>query len=86
MIIILAAFLAFSTPGFYIGLTWTSLSLAFFLIRSLKLQVLPHAEQYPAEGNKRRLYFLLMIALVQPFIMWWLTSTIAYGRWLGAFS
>ncbi|TPP61673.1 hypothetical protein FGIG_12133 [Fasciola gigantica] len=42
-------------------------------IRTLKLKVLPHAEAYSSEGNKRRVYLLLMIALVQPFLIWWMS-------------
>ncbi|KAF6780336.1 hypothetical protein AHF37_00189 [Paragonimus kellicotti] len=73
MIVVLLAYILLDQSGYYFSLTYVSLALAFFLIRTLKLKVLPHAEAYPSEGNKRRVYLLLVIALVQPVIMWWLT-------------
>lgn len=80
MIVILISYVLLEQPGYYFGLVYVSLALAFFLIRTLKLKVLPHAEAYPSECNKRRVYFLLLIALVQPFIMWWLTHRIFPAR------
>ncbi|KAL7287540.1 hypothetical protein TKK_0018363 [Trichogramma kaykai] len=54
--------------------TSLSLSLAFFLIRSLKLRVIPEGNgSYSARGNKRRLYFILFVAGIQPVLMWWLS-------------
>ncbi|XP_063977697.1 protein YIF1B-A [Diachasmimorpha longicaudata] len=66
--------LIFRRFGYYIVLIYYSISLAFFLIRSLKLRVIPEGHtSYTATGNKRRLYFILFVASLQPFLMWWLS-------------
>jgi len=66
--------------GYYIGLLYCGFSLAFFMMRSLKWQVLAEvmssqdAYSQSAGGNKRRLYFLLCMACLQPALMWWLSA------------
>lgn len=66
--------LIFKRLGFYTILVYYSISLAFFLIRSLKLRVIPEGHSsYSAIGNKRRLYFILFVAGIQPVLMWWLS-------------
>ncbi|XP_050300216.1 protein YIF1B [Anthonomus grandis grandis] len=66
--------------GFYASLVYVNLALAFFLVRSMKVQVL--AEQGTKEhvyyggggqGHKRRLYFLLFVVGVQSVLSWWLS-------------
>ena len=47
--------------------------------RTLKVQILPHAEDYQNTGNKRRLYVLLALSFIQPVFMWWLTFTLVWG-------
>lgn len=60
--------------GYYIVIGYFSISLAFFLIRSLKLRVIPEGHStYTAVGNKRRLYFILFVAALQSVFMWWLS-------------
>lgn len=67
--------------GYYVCLVYSSFALAFFLIRSLKVQVLSESAQetsyYGSQpttpGHKRRLYFLLFMAGVQPLLSWWLS-------------
>ncbi|KAG5889049.1 hypothetical protein JTB14_000959 [Gonioctena quinquepunctata] len=65
--------------GYYSSLLYTNLALAFFLVRSLKVQVLTEAVQEtsyyggPQTTHKRRLYFLLFLAAVQPVLSWWLS-------------
>lgn len=71
----------FGRTGYFLGLGYFNLALAFFLVRSLKAQVLaesssPSQSYYgppPTSGNKRRLYFLLFVAVVQPILSWWLS-------------
>lgn len=74
--------LAGGRTGYYSCLIYTNLALAFFLVRSLKVQVLSetsvqetsyYGAQQPSTGHKRRLYFLLFVATVQPFLTWWLS-------------
>ncbi|KAJ8947296.1 hypothetical protein NQ318_014194 [Aromia moschata] len=68
--------------GYFACLIYANLALAFFLVRSLKVQVLTensvkdasyYRAQQPTTGHKRRLYFLLFVAAVQPFLSWWLS-------------
>ncbi|XP_023017984.1 yip1d-interacting factor 1 [Leptinotarsa decemlineata] len=67
--------------GYYSSLLYTNLALSFFLVRSLKVQVLTEAVQdtsyyggpQTTAGHKRRLYFLLFLAAVQPVLSWWLS-------------
>lgn len=77
--------LLFEKTGYYVGLIYFSLALSFFLVRTLKWQVLAEVTAVGPEtynpsvssttaGNKRRLYFLLFVAGIQPFIMWFLSS------------
>ncbi|XP_075222084.1 yip1d-interacting factor 1 [Lycorma delicatula] len=80
--------LIFLKTGYYFALAYSSLALAFFLMRTLKWQVLADIEsvQQPspasyapavdnrAIGHKRRLYFLVSVAGIQPLLMWWLSS------------
>lgn len=72
--IALAASLIFRKFGYYCVLLYFGICLAFFLVRSLKLRVIPEGHtSYTATGNKRRLYFILCLAGLQPFLMWWLS-------------
>lgn len=67
--------------GYYCCLIYSSLALAFFIVRSLKVAVLTESSQetsyygspQQATGHKRRLYFLLFVAGVQPLLSWWLS-------------
>ncbi|CAK9807627.1 Protein YIF1B-A [Anthophora plagiata] len=71
---ILAASLISRKFGYYAVWLYFSASLAFFLMRSLKLRVIPqNHSSYTASGNKRRLYFILFVASIQPALMWWLS-------------
>ncbi|XP_011695837.1 PREDICTED: protein YIF1B [Wasmannia auropunctata] len=65
--------LLFRKFGYYVMLLYFSASLAVFLMRSLKLRVIPQGHSYTASGNKRRLYFILSLAGMQPVLMWWLS-------------
>ncbi|XP_015440067.1 PREDICTED: protein YIF1B-A-like [Dufourea novaeangliae] len=66
--------LLFRKFGYYMALLYCSGSLAFFLMRSLKLRVIPQNDSsYTASGNKRRLYFILFVAGIQPVLMWCLS-------------
>ncbi|EFN82358.1 protein YIF1B [Harpegnathos saltator] len=70
----LLSLLLFQKFGYCATLLYFSVSLAFFLMRSLKLRVIPQGHSsYTASGNKRRLYFILFLAGIQPFLMWWLS-------------
>ncbi|XP_063231554.1 protein YIF1B-A isoform X3 [Bacillus rossius redtenbacheri] len=79
--------LVFHKTGYYLGLVYFSFSLSFFLLRTLKVHVLPEAsverhDPYSggsSAGGKRRFYFLLFIAAVQPVMMWWLSYHLTFA-------
>jgi hypothetical protein len=91
---ILLISLLFGKSGYYICLIYSSATLAFFLLRTLKVKVLSEpvqtaaAPQIPSGydsygqpihhfdhtlGRKRKLYFLFLVAGLQPVLSWWLT-------------
>ncbi|KAL0269526.1 UNVERIFIED_CONTAM: hypothetical protein PYX00_007229 [Menopon gallinae] len=68
--------------GYYLALIYFSISLSFFLIRTLKVKILPvnttPADPYSVQpqhvgGDKRRMYLLLFIVGVQPCLIWWMS-------------
>nr|XP_026486717.1 protein YIF1B [Vanessa tameamea] len=98
MIASLLAALLLGSMGYYCSLIYCSLALSFFLVKTLRLQLLagsqgpeqPAYGGYPSNygnpnpytdnwakpsssGTKRRVYFLLFVAITQPLLSWWLT-------------
>lgn len=85
IIVILLTNLLFGRVGYLISLTYLSASLAFFLMRTLKLQILAEPVPYQQDmygipqpavqqlGLKRRQYFLLFVSCSQVLLIWWLT-------------
>lgn len=67
--------------GYYSSLIYCNMALGFFISRSLKVAVLSGAHQEASyyessqatAGHKRRIYFLLFVAVVQPVLSWWLS-------------
>nr|CAG4649569.1 EOG090X0ATU [Scapholeberis mucronata]SVE93797.1 EOG090X0ATU [Scapholeberis mucronata] len=79
---IVAIVVSFAVPSAYhFALAYVSAATMFFLIRSLKVQILPESSNNPyagnssfsGEGSKRRTYLLLFMGVLQPLLMWWLT-------------
>ncbi|XP_072285810.1 protein YIF1B isoform X2 [Pyxicephalus adspersus] len=69
--------LLFGKTGYYVLLCWCSISIVFFMVRTLRLKILSEAA---AEGvlvrgarNQLRMYLTMAIAAVQPLFMYWLT-------------
>ncbi|CAF1253634.1 unnamed protein product, partial [Didymodactylos carnosus] len=55
-------------------LIYISVALSYFLVKSLRLQILPETGSHSTYGgSKRRIYLLLAIVLLQPFFIWYLT-------------
>ncbi|XP_076441571.1 protein YIF1B-like isoform X2 [Babylonia areolata] len=80
MIFSLLAGLLFRGAGYYITLLWFAAALSFFLVRTLRHKVLPHAgSEGSARGTKRSLYLIISIAAAQPLLMWWLTRHVMFG-------
>jgi len=76
MIIVALSGLMFKLTGYYIALGWMSLSMAFFMARTLRLVINPHIQNEGvarSTGATRRLYILLYISLTQPIFMYFLT-------------
>lgn len=75
MILSALGWLVFQSLGYYIVLCWTSITISFFLARTLRLVINPDVQQEGVvrSGNKRRLYILLFISFIQPAFMYFLT-------------
>uniref|UniRef100_A0A1L8D949 Protein YIF1 n=1 Tax=Nyssomyia neivai TaxID=330878 RepID=A0A1L8D949_9DIPT len=79
----------FRRSGYYAALAYCSFSLAFFLLRNIKAKVLSNPQTAPVAGgydpygnqqqfdqtmgHKRKLYFLLLVAALQPLLAFWLS-------------
>nr|CAG4637246.1 EOG090X0ATU [Ceriodaphnia reticulata]SVE73115.1 EOG090X0ATU [Ceriodaphnia reticulata] len=83
---IFAILVSFVVPSAYhLALIYVSSATMFFLIRSLKVQILPEPSNaaygvdssFAGEGSKRRTYLLLFMAGIQPLLIWWLTRQLA---------
>ncbi|KAG8193202.1 hypothetical protein JTE90_005551 [Oedothorax gibbosus] len=74
MVAALLAFISFKSFGYYITLGYCSLTLGFFLIRTLRVLVLPKttSDHYSSSGRHGS-YLLLGISLAQPIFMYILT-------------
>ncbi|XP_034454377.1 protein YIF1A isoform X4 [Hippoglossus hippoglossus] len=71
--------LLFGSDGYYVGLAWSSCALMFFIVRSLKMKILPSISQDTmGTGSSTkpqfRLYITVATAVFQPIIIYWLTS------------
>lgn len=77
MIIILVCGLLFQSAGYWVALAYTSLSISYFLLKTLRLKILPHTastDDYThGHGGKRRLYLTAAISFIQPLFMYLLT-------------
>ncbi|GFO00880.1 protein yif1b [Plakobranchus ocellatus] len=70
-----------SKTVYYCVLLWFCISLVFFLMRTLRVQIVPQeVDDGHTRGTKRSLYFLLTVSLAQPLLMWWLSSSIMIYR------
>ncbi|XP_071162495.1 protein YIF1B-like isoform X1 [Mytilus edulis] len=81
MIFALIAGLVFLANGYYCVLLWFGITISVFLIRTLRVQLLSQtADDGFSRGSKRSWYLILSISLLQPLMMWWLTSHIMFHR------
>lgn len=74
MVAILLACIGFKSAGYYAVLGYSSLSLGFYLLRTMRVLILPKttADHY-GTGGRRNSYLLLGICLAQPVLMYILT-------------
>lgn len=82
MIFSLLGGMLFQSTGYYGVLAWFSIAIVFFLVRTLKSQIMPRSETegFSGTGTKRSLYLILSISLSQPLLMWWLTRHIVFAK------
>ncbi|CAG5990043.1 unnamed protein product [Menidia menidia] len=71
--------LLFGSDGYYVALAWSSCALMFFIVRSLKMKILPSiSSDSMGMGSSAkpqlRLYITVATAVFQPIIIYWLTS------------
>uniref|UniRef100_A0A3B4AZT7 Protein YIF1 n=1 Tax=Periophthalmus magnuspinnatus TaxID=409849 RepID=A0A3B4AZT7_9GOBI len=68
--------LLFGSDGYYVALAWSSCALMFFIVRSLKMKIIPSTDSMGTGGAKPqfRLYITVATAVFQPIIIYWLTS------------
>lgn len=77
----LLAFVIGGKSTYYCVLAYTSLAVVFFLLRTVKTFILDVQSLYSEDGGrKRKIYLLLFISFTQPFLMWWLTSSVTSYR------
>ncbi|XP_067133479.1 protein YIF1B-B [Centruroides vittatus] len=74
MIVALLASILFKTIGYIAVLLYSSLSLGYFLLKTLHVSILAHSSSGHYAGSSRMsTYVLLGICIVQPIMMYWLT-------------
>ncbi|VBB32330.1 unnamed protein product [Acanthocheilonema viteae] len=62
---------------YYWVLAYMSFAVVFFLLRTVKTFLMDVQNTYNEYGGKKRkIYLMLFIAFTQPFLMWWLTSSV----------
>ncbi|CAJ1058774.1 protein YIF1A [Xyrichtys novacula] len=79
MIFTMLCGLIFGSDGYYVALAWSSCALMFFIVRSLKMKILPSlSSDTMGTGSSAkpqfRLYITVATAVFQPIIIYWLTS------------
>eukprot|EP00123_Amoebidium_parasiticum_P018443 comp24209_c0_seq1/m.44476 comp24209_c0_seq1/g.44476 ORF comp24209_c0_seq1/g.44476 comp24209_c0_seq1/m.44476 type:complete len:371 (-) comp24209_c0_seq1:765-1877(-) len=74
MIVSLVAFIAGGRQAYYGALVYTGICVAFLLMRTLAFVVQPEGASHYTSHNSKRNYFILVVALLQPTMAYWLTS------------
>lgn len=59
--------------GYYVILSYSAISLGFYLMRTLRVAILSKAEDGFSGGSKRMLYLVTFMCICQPLMMYWLT-------------
>ncbi|XP_015914047.1 protein YIF1B-A [Parasteatoda tepidariorum] len=81
MVAVLVSCIMFQTLGFYAAFGYLTLSLGFFLIRSLRVLVLPKTTSDHYSANSRQnSYLLLGISIAQPILMYILTKHLVFNQ------
>uniref|UniRef100_A0AAF5PV38 Protein YIF1 n=3 Tax=Wuchereria bancrofti TaxID=6293 RepID=A0AAF5PV38_WUCBA len=77
MNICLLVFILGGKSFYYWVLAYISFAIVFFLLRTVKTFLMDVQNTYNEYGGKKRkIYLMLFIAFTQPFLIWWLTSSV----------
>lgn len=81
MMLVLLSSLLGGSYGYYAAWIYTSITSAFFLVKTLRLCILSNVSQdsfvQHSGGQKRKWYFMLYFAVTQPLLCYWLTTHVA---------
>lgn len=80
MIVAVIGGLIFGSNGYYIALAWASCSLMYFMVRSLRMKILPSMVQegLGRPSGRAQMYVTLAAAAFQPLILYWLTIKLVH--------
>lgn len=74
MIAALFASIPFERMGYYAVLAYSSLSIGYFMLKTLHVSFLAHSSSdHYSGGGRTNTYLLLAICVIQPIMMYWLT-------------
>uniref|UniRef100_A0AAF5CW75 Protein YIF1 n=1 Tax=Strongyloides stercoralis TaxID=6248 RepID=A0AAF5CW75_STRER len=77
MVVSLIGYLIFGKSAYNFVLLYCAIAIVFFLLRAVKCFIMDSPNSYDeSDRKKRKLYLILFITFTQPFIMWWLTSSV----------
>ncbi|OZC12359.1 Hrf1 family protein [Onchocerca flexuosa] len=77
MNVCLLVFILGGKSFYYWVLAYVSFATVFFLLRTVKTFLMDVQNTYNEYGGKKRkIYLMLFVAFIQPFLMWWLTSSV----------
>ncbi|XP_065921008.1 protein YIF1B-B-like [Dysidea avara] len=78
MIVCIGVAIAAGQSFYYIILIWTSITSTYFMIQSLRLSLQHTSEGYEGGGSRKRNYVLIITALLQPLLIFWLTWSLVH--------
>lgn len=75
MILCLVAGGLFGSTGYWVVLVYTGITISYFLLKTLRLKILPHSstDGYGQSAGSHRMYLTFIVSFVQPFLMLYLT-------------
>nr|XP_060614289.1 protein YIF1A [Anolis sagrei ordinatus] len=80
MILAVMGGLIFGSNGYYIAWAWASCALMYFMVRSLRMKILPSMVQegLSRPSGRAQMYVTLAAAAFQPLILYWLTVQLVH--------
>ncbi|XP_062820962.1 protein YIF1A isoform X2 [Anolis carolinensis] len=80
MILAVIGGLIFGSNGYYIAWAWASCALMYFMVRSLRMKILPSMVQegLSRPSGRAQMYVTLAAAAFQPLILYWLTVQLVH--------